>query len=119
MIFEVFLVVVGVCDLLEVAADHCGGLVMLSHGDGLIALVAAGYENVSPHKVHEVCSLKKELRHPGIVVIATRNMAVGPALGFLAPHSMRDELAKGLPAQPFSGTAFPPLLHPAADITLL
>jgi len=104
--------------IFEVAADHCGWLVMLSHGDGLIAPVAAGYENVSPHKVHEVRSLKKELRHPGIVVIGTRDMAVGAALGFLPTHSMRDERAEGLSAEAFRGNGLLLVVEPVAVIIL-
>ena len=59
MVFDVLLVIVGVGDLLEVAADYRGRFVMLGYRHCLIAFVASCYENVSSHEVHEVRALEK------------------------------------------------------------
>ena len=47
---QVLLVLVGIGNLLEVAAQYCGRLIMFGDGDGLEAALAAGDKNVAPHE---------------------------------------------------------------------
>jgi hypothetical protein len=118
MVFDVLLVVVGISNLLEVAADHRGRFVMLGYRHCFIAFVASGYENVSSHEVHEVRALEQQLRHPCVVVVGARDVAVGAALGFFPSHRVRDERAEGLSAESFRGNGLLLIVEPVAVIVL-
>src|SRR5712672_663282 len=118
VVCDVFLIVVWISHLLEVAADHRRRLVMLSHSDGLIALATRGYENIAAHEIHEVRTLEEQLRHPCIVVVSTRDMAIRAAFGFFPSYRVRDKRAECLSTEPFRGDGLLLIVEPVAIIVL-
>src|SRR6266700_601061 len=116
MVVDVLLVVVGISDLLKVAADHGGRLVMLSHRDRFVTVVTSGDEYVPSHEVHEVRALEKQLRHPGIVVVGTRDVAIRATFCFFSAHRMRDKRTEGLSAEAFRRNGLLLIVEPVAVI---
>ena len=51
------------------------------------------------HEVHQVGAQQQQLRHPCIVISASRYVAIGAAFGFLSPDRMRNKRAEGLSAE--------------------
>src|SRR6266478_5117789 len=98
---DVFFVVIGIRDLLEIAADHGGWFVVLGYCYRIESALAVGNENVASHEIHEVRTLQKQLRHPRIVVVGARHVAIRAALGFFAANRMWHKRGKSLPAEAF------------------
>ena len=77
-------VVLRVGELLQVAADYGLRLVVLGDGDGLEAVAALAHVGVAAQEVDEVGALQQQLRHPGVVVVVARDVAIGAGAGLLA-----------------------------------
>ena len=111
---EMLLVIVGIRDLLKVAANHRRRFVMLGHGHRFVAALSRGHKNIAAHEVHEVRALQQQLRHPGVVVVGARDVAIGAAFGFFGAHGVRHEGAEGLSAETFGGDRLLLVVEPVA-----
>src|SRR5271154_818403 len=78
-------------------------LVPLGDDHGLHAVVAFSDPAVPTDKVYEVRALHQQLRHLRIVVVFSRQMAVGTLLGLFEAHRMRCGGAERLPRESFGG----------------
>src|SRR5215813_4767291 len=91
-------VVVGICKPVQIAADYGLWLGPLGHADGFkSAFFADPCETAD--KVYKVRPESKKLRHPSIVVILLRYVAIGALLGFLGSHGVGDMRVKSLAAK--------------------
>src|SRR5580693_7092985 len=78
-------------------------LVPLGDDHRLHPVVAFSDPAVSTDEVHEVRALHQQLRHFRIVVVFSRQMAVGALLGLLQAYRMRCGSAERLPRESFGG----------------
>ena len=62
--------------LLQVAADYGLRLVVLGDGDGLEAVAALADVGVAAQEIDEVRALQQQLRHPGVVIVFARDVAI-------------------------------------------
>src|SRR5256885_14256909 len=90
-----FLIVPWIGILLEGAANHRLRLSTFSC-DHRLERIAACDIDVTAHEVDEVGSLQKQLGHPGVVVVALRNVAITARLRFRRAYRMRHVSIKSL-----------------------
>lgn len=98
---EMLGVLVGKRHLVEAAADDGLWLFSLGHGDRLETGIHLGDVDEAAEEVDEVRALQQQLRHPGVVVVAAGEVAVGAGLRFPLAHAMRKMRIKRLPAVAF------------------
>ena len=101
---EVLSVVVRVSEFVEVAADRRLRLIRFGPDDAVKSFVPFAHVSVASEEVHRAGAEPEELRHPGVVVVVLREMAVGAILR--RPDTaggVREMGIEGLPAVTFRG----------------
>ena len=95
-VLHVLFVVFGECDLVQRAADDSLRLLALGDDRRVDAVLAAGHPGVPAHEVQVVRPVHEQLRHPGVVVVVARDVAVGALLrSVLAADGVRHVGAEG------------------------
>src|SRR2546423_1158259 len=112
-----FLIVAWIGNLLECAANHRLRLRTFSC-DHRLERIAAGNINVTAHEVDEVGSLQKQLGHPGVVVVALRNVTVAAGLCFRRAYRMRHVSIKSLTRETFGRHRLLLRIYPLAILIL-
>ena len=112
-----FLIVAWVSNLLERAAKHSLRLSTFS-GDHRLKRIAGSNVDVSAHEVDEVGSLQEQLGHPGIVVVALRNVAVSAGLRFGRTHRVGHVRIESLTGVTFSRDSLLLRIDPLAILIL-
>ena len=79
--FEMLLVIRGIGDRLKVTSDHGLRFIRLGPNHGVQTFFAFADVGVAAKKIHRAGAEPEELRHPRVVVIVLRQMAVGAILG--------------------------------------
>ena len=96
-------IVRGIRQPVELASDHGLRLVALGDGDRFEPPRPLRHVDVPPEEVIEVRPQHQDLRHPGVVVVAGRDVAVGAGLRLGGPHGVRHERAEGVTGEALGG----------------
>ena len=110
--------ILGIGELVQVAADDRRRLVALGDGDAFESSPAVGHPHVVAHEVHEVRALQQHVGQPGVVAAVGRDVAVGALLGLFRAHGVRHEGAERLPAEAFRRHRLLHVVVPRAGLVL-
>ena len=113
-VLHYFVVIVGIDDLLQVAAIDRRRIVMLGDGDGFKSLGPFSDVDVAAQRVDQVGALHQQLRHPRVVIALGRNMTTGACFGFLRSDGVRIVGAEGESAETFGGNGLLLVIDPIA-----
>ena len=115
---EVLLIILRVCDALQIAANDGRGLVMLGDSNSIETFCAVGHINIAAHEIQQVGALKQYLRHPGVVVVAIRDVTIVAAFRFLSANRVWDKCAERSAAQALGGNRLLRVVNPVAILIL-
>ena len=88
--------IIRISDALKVASVNRFRFIVLGNGDRFESFVARCHVNIAAHKVHEVRALQQKLRHPGVVIVLSGNVAIATLPRFSGSHRVRDKSGKRL-----------------------
>ena len=114
LVFLVLAEIIGISDGVQVAAEDRLWLVALGKGHCLHALFAVGHPGKASEEVQEVGALQQKLRHPGVVITGSRDVAIGAVFRFRGAHGMRHKRAEGHAAETLSGNRLLAVVDPIA-----
>src|SRR5215471_2212312 len=83
-----FRVSLGVSELMQVASNNGLRLIVLRYGHGLQTVAALPNICVASYEIDKVRPLQKQLRHPRIVIVFSRNMTISTSLRLPGPNGM-------------------------------
>src|SRR5262245_32384163 len=94
VLFEMLLVILRVCELMERAADDCLGLITLGDGDCFKTVFTLSDPAEPPHEVDKIGALHEQRGHPSIIIVCGRDMTVGACLRFAGKAIMYSRVAQ-------------------------
>ena len=102
--FDMFSVIGRVSDLVQMTADGRLRLVRFGPNDGVEPSLPFADVGVTPEEIHRAGAETEQLRHPGVVVVVLREMAVGAILRCAdAARGVREMRVERLAAVAFRG----------------
>ena len=109
------LVIVRIRNLLQMTADRCLRLVRLGPDDGVQSVASFADVGVTAEEIHRAGAEAEQLRHPRVVVVVLRKMAVGAILGRAdAAGGVRKMRIERLAAVAFGGNGLLLRINPFA-----
>ncbi len=62
-------VIVRICELVQITSDHCLRLIRFRSRNGLEAIITSRNIYILPHEIYHVGAVQQELRHPRIIIV--------------------------------------------------
>src|SRR5437016_5360531 len=91
---EMLLVLIGVGEAVQMAADNRLGLVAFGHRHCVDAASCFTNPGITSHEIDKVGSLHQQLRHQRVVVVVFRYVAVSASPGLFRADRMRNRCAE-------------------------